>query len=85
MTAVDMQTARPALQTLTTAPVPRRPPAELPEGFWYTVKRRVLGPPLVTEQLKNLPSPRHARPITLRCIVIGRPHGRTRGPPGVPS
>jgi amino acid transporter len=26
---------------------------ELPETFWYSVKRRLLGPPLVTEQLKQ--------------------------------
>ena len=31
----------------------RHQAAELPEGFWYAVKRRALGPPLVTEQLKN--------------------------------
>jgi hypothetical protein len=59
MTAVDMQAAQSALPT---APVPRRQPAELPEGFWYTVKRRVLGPPLVTEQLKNQ---RLSRPLAL--------------------
>ena len=26
---------------------------DLPEGFWYSVKRRVLGPPMVNEQLRN--------------------------------
>jgi amino acid transporter len=32
---------------------------EPPEGFWYSVKRRALGPPLVTQQLTNerLPVP----------------------------
>ena len=46
--AVDMQAARPAT---TAAAAPRRQPAELPDGFWYSVKCRTLGPPLVTEQL----------------------------------
>src|SRR6201996_8998583 len=50
MAAVDGQAARPAM---TAAPVPRRPPAELPEGFWYSVKCRALGLPLVIEQLTN--------------------------------
>src|SRR5690242_8073285 len=65
MTAVDLQTARPALPTLTSAPVPRRQPAELPEGFWYTAKHRALGPPLVTEQLKNR---RLSRPLALGVL-----------------
>jgi amino acid transporter len=26
---------------------------ELPEGFWYSVKRRVLGPPMVNEELRH--------------------------------
>jgi len=26
---------------------------DLPEGFWYSVKRRLLGPPMVNEQLRN--------------------------------
>src|SRR5271165_7285874 len=32
---------------------------DLPEGFWYSVKRRMLGPPLVNEQLgeQRLPKP----------------------------
>jgi hypothetical protein len=59
MAAVDVQAARPAM---TPAPVLRRQPAELPEGFWYSVKRRVPGPPLVTEQLKN---ERLSRPLAL--------------------
>ncbi len=39
--------------------------AEVPEGFWYSVKRRVLGPPLVTEQLKN---ERLSRPLALGVL-----------------
>src|SRR6478609_1829210 len=62
MAAVDVQAARPVR---TTAPVPQRPPAELPEGFWYSVKCRVLGPPLVTEQLKNQ---RLSRPLALGVL-----------------
>jgi hypothetical protein len=38
---------------------------ELPDGFWYTVKHRVLGPPLVTEQLKN---ERLSRPLALGVL-----------------
>ena len=53
MTAVDTQAPRPTLPALTRPAAPRRQVAEVPEGFWYSVKRRVLGPPLVTEQLKN--------------------------------
>src|SRR5689334_23650451 len=60
--AVDVQAARPAR---TAAPVPRRPPAELPEGFWYSVKCRALGLPLVTEQLKN---ERLSRPLALGVL-----------------
>ena len=59
MAAVDIQAAGPARPTLTTAAgagSSRRQAAELPEGFWYTVKRRVLGPPLVTEQLTCSPA-----------------------------
>ncbi len=26
---------------------------ELPDGSWYAAKRRLLGPPLVTEQLSS--------------------------------
>jgi amino acid transporter len=39
--------------------------AELPEGFWYGVKRRVLGPPLVTEQLQEQ---RLSRPLALGVL-----------------
>ena len=28
------------------------PGGDLPETFWYSVKRRLLGPPLVNEQLR---------------------------------
>ncbi|HEY1323357.1 MAG TPA: hypothetical protein VGF32_24075, partial [Streptosporangiaceae bacterium] len=62
MAAVDMQAARPGMAA---APAPRRLPAEVPEGFWYSVKRRVLGPPLVTEQLKNQ---RLSRPLALGVL-----------------
>ncbi|HEY1323761.1 MAG TPA: amino acid permease, partial [Streptosporangiaceae bacterium] len=62
MAAVDMQAARPGMAA---APAPRRPPAEVPEGFWYSVKRRMLGPPLVTEQLKN---ERLSRPLALGVL-----------------
>jgi amino acid transporter len=62
MAAVDVQAARSAM---TAPPAPRRQPAELPEGFWYSVKRRVLGPPLVTEQLKNQ---RLSRPLALGVL-----------------
>ena len=59
MAAVDIQAARPA------PAAPRRQPAELPEGFWYSVKHRVLGPPLVTEQLKDQ---RLSRPLALGVL-----------------
>jgi len=62
MTAVNVQAARPAR---TAPPVPRRPPADLPEGFWYSVKCRALGLPLVTEQLKNQ---RLSRPLALGVL-----------------
>ncbi len=39
--------------------------ADVPDGFWYSVKRRVLGPPLVTEQLKNQ---RLSRPLALGVL-----------------
>jgi hypothetical protein len=61
MVAVNMMAAEPALPARTAALTAAVPAAgssshqavEMPEGFWYSVKRRVLGPPLVTEQLKN--------------------------------
>jgi amino acid transporter len=39
--------------------------ADVPDGFWYSVKRRVLGPPLVTEQLTNQ---RLSRPLALGVL-----------------
>ena len=39
--------------------------AEPPEGFWYSVKRRTLGPPLVTEQLNN---ERLSKPLALGVL-----------------
>ena len=68
MAAVDMQAAGPALPALTTvaeAGSSRHQVAELPEGFGYALKRRVLGAPLVTEQLKN---ERLSRPLALGVL-----------------
>ena len=53
------------LTTAVEAGSSRHQAAELPEGFWYAVKRRVLGPPLVTEQLKN---ERLSRPLALGVL-----------------
>jgi amino acid transporter len=39
--------------------------ADVPDGFWYAVKRRVLGPPLVTEQLSGQ---RLSRPLALGVL-----------------
>jgi amino acid transporter len=49
----------------TEAEAPLHRDAELPEGFWYGVKRRVLGPPLVTEQLQEQ---RLSRPLALGVL-----------------
>ena len=38
---------------------------ELPESFWYSVKRRLLGPPMVNEQLQN---ERLSRPLALGVL-----------------
>ena len=38
---------------------------DLPEGFWYSVKRRVLGPPLVNEQLGEQ---RLSKPLALGVL-----------------
>jgi amino acid transporter len=38
---------------------------ELPDGFWYGAKRRLLGPPLVTEQLS---SQRLSKPLALGVL-----------------
>jgi len=40
-------------------------PDELPETFWYSVKRRMLGPPLITEQLKE---ERLSKPLALGVL-----------------
>jgi amino acid transporter len=39
--------------------------ADLPEGFWYSVKRRLLGPPLVNEQLSE---ERLSKPLALGVL-----------------
>jgi amino acid transporter len=61
---VDIKVASPALD-LVTPVAPQRQAAEPPEGFWYLVKRRVLGPPLVTEQLAN---ERLSKPLALGVL-----------------
>ncbi len=38
---------------------------DLPEGFWYSVKRRLLGPPLVNEQLGEQ---RLSKPLALGVL-----------------
>jgi amino acid transporter len=38
---------------------------ELPEGFWYSVKRRLLGPPMVNEQLRHQ---RLSKPLALGVL-----------------
>ncbi len=38
---------------------------DLPESFWYSVKRRMLGPPMVNEQLQN---ERLSRPLALGVL-----------------
>jgi amino acid transporter len=38
---------------------------DLPESFWYSVKRRLLGPPMITEQLKV---ERLSRPLALGVL-----------------
>ena len=39
--------------------------SELPETYWYSVKRRLLGPPLVTEQLRT---ERLSKPLALGVL-----------------
>ncbi len=67
--AADMEEAGPELPASAgTGPAGgplRHQLAELPEGFWYSVKRRVLGPPLVTEQLAN---ERLSKPLALGVL-----------------
>jgi len=69
-----VETARPALPARVAKPrEPVSPPqqaAEPPDGFWYSVKRRVLGPPLVNEQLGN---ERLSRPLALGVLFTGFP------------
>src|ERR1035441_566978 len=69
--AADRRAAEPELPPATG---PELPPAtgpvlhrvgELPDGFWYSVKRRALGPPLVTEQLKD---ERLSKPLALGVL-----------------
>jgi amino acid transporter len=43
----------------------QHPVPELPDGLWYGVKRRMLGPPLVTEQLT---SERLSKPLALGVL-----------------
>ncbi|MGD0608151.1 MAG: hypothetical protein ABSA53_31760 [Streptosporangiaceae bacterium] len=63
MVAADGRVAEPALPS---APEPAlHRVGEVPDGFWYAVKRRVLGPPLVTEQLS---SQRLSRPLALGVL-----------------
>jgi amino acid transporter len=38
---------------------------DLPEGFWYSVKRRILGPPMVNEQLSHQ---RLSKPLALGVL-----------------
>ena len=40
---------------------------ELPDGFWYGAKRRLLGPPLVTEQLNSQRLSKPLAPGVLSC------------------
>jgi amino acid transporter len=69
MVAVNSKPAGPGLPARTAAAPwagssPRQL-AEMPDRFWYSVKRRVLGPPLVTEQLKNQ---RLSKPLALGVL-----------------
>ena len=61
--AADHQIATPSLPSAT-GPVLHRA-GEVPDGFWYSVKRRVLGPPLVTEQLS---AQRLSKPLALGVL-----------------
>jgi hypothetical protein len=44
---------------------PQHQVPELPDGLWYTVKRRLLGAPLVTERLT---SERLSKPLALGVL-----------------
>jgi hypothetical protein len=61
MVAAEVESAK--VGAVAGAPLHRD--AEVPEGFWYGVKRRVLGPPLVTEQLREQ---RLSRPLALGVL-----------------
>jgi len=61
--AADRRAAEPELPPAV-RPVLHRV-GELPDGFWYSVKRRALGPPLVTEQLKD---ERLSKPLALGVL-----------------
>jgi len=61
--AEDVRPTRPG-NGLRVVPAPAQA-AELPDGFWYSVKRRVLGAPLVTEQLRE---ERLSKPLALGVL-----------------
>jgi len=61
MAAVTARTAGSQAPSVTAHRVEPEPP----DGFWYLIKRRVLGPPLVTEQLTN---ERLSRPLALGVL-----------------
>ncbi|MDQ2816087.1 MAG: hypothetical protein M3Z75_30655 [Actinomycetota bacterium] len=61
--AADRQAAEPELSPAAGPALHRL--AELPDGFWYSVKRRALGEPLVTEQLKDQ---RLSKPLALGVL-----------------
>jgi amino acid transporter len=69
MAAVDLKAAggaqpvRPPGGLRASSPPPQV--AEPPDEFWYSVKRRVLGPPLVSEQLRNQ---RLSKPLALGVL-----------------
>jgi amino acid transporter len=66
MVAVELGAAgRAGAGTVAAAGAPLHRDAELPDGFWYGVKRRMLGPPLVTEQLQEQ---RLSRPLALGVL-----------------
>src|SRR6201996_3899191 len=46
-------------------PPPARPRSSLPDSFWYTTKTRLLGPPLVNEQLGEQ---RLSKPLALGVL-----------------
>ena len=42
------------------------PGYDLPETFWYSVKRRLLGPPMVNEQLRD---ERLSKPLKMEALT----------------